>query len=60
MNRAEIDRILDEADKIRPSSGFEMSVMDAVRQEAHRPPPLEFPWQRALPGIIALLVALVW
>ena len=57
MNRADIERILDDENKILPSSGFEMSVMDAVRQEADRLPPLAFPWSRALPGMIALLAA---
>jgi hypothetical protein len=53
-----VDRILSREDDILPSSGFVMSVMDAVRQEAATPPPIAFPWLRALPGMIALGVAL--
>ena len=33
--------------------------MDAVRREALEPPPIPFPWRRALPGIVAFAVALV-
>src|SRR5206468_12240322 len=31
--------------------GFVASVMDAVRREATVPPPIPFPWKRALPGL---------
>jgi hypothetical protein len=47
----EIDRILSRRDEILPSSGFAASVMEAIRQESAVPPPLPFPWKRALPGI---------
>ena len=33
--------------------GHAASVMDAVRREALTPPPLPFPWGRALPGFVA-------
>ena len=46
-----IDRILSTKDEILPSSGFSASVMEAVRREAVAPPPIAFPWKRALPGI---------
>jgi hypothetical protein len=49
----EIDRILSRKDEILPSSGFTVSVMDAVRREAAAPPPIPFPWKRALPGLVA-------
>ena len=49
----EIDRILSREDEILPSSGFAVSVMDAVRREAAAPPPIPFPWKRALPGLVA-------
>jgi len=59
----EIDRILSRGDEILPSSGFASSVMDAVRREAAAPPPIPFPWKRALPGMVvggfALIVGLV-
>src|SRR5450755_2342944 len=54
----EIDRILSREDEILPSSGFTVSVMDAVRREAAVPMPIAFPWKRALPGLIIGSVAL--
>jgi hypothetical protein len=54
-----VDRILSREDDILPSSGFVFSVMEAVRQEAATPPPIPFPWTRALPGLMALGVALI-
>ena len=58
MSDSEIDRILSERDEIMPSSGFAASVMEAVRREASAPPPIPFPWLRALPGVILAVVAL--
>jgi hypothetical protein len=57
----EMNRILSREDEILPSSGFAVSVMDAVRREAAAPPPIPFPWKRALPGLVAggLALALV-
>jgi hypothetical protein len=56
----EIDRILSRKDDILPSSGFAVSVMDAVRREAAAPPaPIPFPWMRALPGLVVGASALV-
>jgi hypothetical protein len=54
----EIDRMLSREDEILPSSGFALSVMDAVRREAAAPPPIPFPWKRALPGLVVVGVAL--
>jgi hypothetical protein len=54
----EINRILSREDEILPSSGFAVSVMDAVRREAAAPPPIPFPWKRALPGLVAAGFAL--
>jgi hypothetical protein len=54
-----LDRILLEQDTLLPSSGFAASVMDAVQQQAAAPAPIPFPWKWALPGIAALLVAMV-
>jgi hypothetical protein len=56
----EMHRILSHEDEILPSSGFAVSVMEAVRREAAAPPPIPFPWKRALPGLVAggLAVAL--
>ena len=33
--------------------------MDAVRREAAAPPPIPFPWKRAVPGMCAACLALV-
>ena len=60
----ELDRMLSKRDEIVPSSGFVMSVMDAVRREAEASeptpiPPLAFPWLRALPIFAALATVLV-
>ncbi len=58
MTRDELDRILSAEEPIVPSSGFAASVMDAVRREAATPPPIPFPWKRALPGIVVGIAAL--
>jgi len=59
LNDAEIDPILSGKDEILPSSGFVASVMDAVRREATAPPPIPFPWRRALPGLALVVATLV-
>jgi hypothetical protein len=48
----EVDHMLSREDEILPSSGFAVAVMDAVRREAAAPPPIPFPWKRALLGLI--------
>jgi hypothetical protein len=53
MGNDEIDRMLSREDEILPSSGFAVSVIDAVRRDAAAPPPIPFPWKRALPGLVA-------
>jgi hypothetical protein len=52
IGHEDIDHILSREDEIFPSSGFAASVMDAVRREAASPPPIPFPWKRALPGLV--------
>jgi hypothetical protein len=56
----EMNRILSRDDEILPSSGFTASVMDAVRREAAVPPPIPFPWKRALPGVVVGGLVLAW
>jgi hypothetical protein len=58
MNDAEIDPVLSGQDEILPSAGFVACVMDAVRREAAVPPPIPFPWKRALPGLALALVVM--
>lgn len=59
MRGDDLDRILYEDHVIVPSSGFAVAVMDAVRRESVVPPPIPFPWKRALPGLFAGGVALM-
>jgi len=58
MKDTEIDRILAKQDEILPSSGFVASVMEAVRREAVAPPPIPFPWKRALPMLVLAALSL--
>lgn len=53
-----IDNILATEEHLIPTSGFLASVMERVREEATAPPPIPFPWRRAIPGI--LLAAVVF
>lgn len=48
----EIDHILATEEELIPSSGFLSSVMEHVQEEAAAPPPIPFPWKRAIPGIL--------
>lgn len=59
MSDEEIDRIAGAPDSIVPSSGFAASVMEAVKRDAEVPPPIPFPWKRALPGLIICTAVLV-
>jgi hypothetical protein len=59
----DLERMLADESAITPSAGFLTSVMEAVEREAAAPPPLEFPWFRALPGLLATaaaIIAAVW
>lgn len=57
MKQDDIDKILASETEIAPSPTFLDSVMQAVEREATMTPPLQYPWVRALPGFLALLVA---
>jgi hypothetical protein len=59
LSNEEMDRVLAGDDGIVPSSGFASSVMKALRRDAEAPPPIPFPWKRALPGLIVCLAAAV-
>jgi hypothetical protein len=48
----EIDHMLSSENELLPSSGFAVAVMDAIEREAATPPPIPFPWKRALPGMV--------
>ena len=58
MRQDDLDRILSEKQEIVPSAGFLDGVMAAVEREACAPPPIPFPWKRAIPGIAAAVTAL--
>lgn len=58
MRNDDLDRILSTEQEIIPSSGFVAAVMDTVRHDAAAPPPIPFPWKRALPGLCAAGIAL--
>jgi hypothetical protein len=60
MKPDELDCVLSREAEINPSSGFVRSVMAAVRSEAAAPPPIPFPWKRALPGLLVFVVAIAW
>ena len=53
MHHDELDDIFSRDQDLMPSSGFVASVMDEVRQTAAAPPPIPFPWKRAVPGFAA-------
>jgi hypothetical protein len=55
-----IDRILSTDEQLVPSSGFASAVMERVRVEAAAPPPIPFPWRRALPGILLVIAVFGW
>jgi hypothetical protein len=59
MTDEELDNVLAEEGQVVPSSGFVASVMEAVRREASTPPPIPFPWTRALPGLAVCVAILV-
>jgi len=60
MKPDELDRVMSRESEIIPSSGFVRSVMAAIHSEAAAPPPIPFPWKRALPGILAFVAAIAW
>jgi hypothetical protein len=55
-----IDRILAAEEPLVPSSGFLASVMERVQAEAVAPPPIPFPWRRAIPGFLLAAGVLGW
>ena len=60
MDLSRIDRILASDEPLIPSSGFLGSVMERVREEAATPPPIPFPWKRAVPGILLIAGVFGW
>jgi hypothetical protein len=60
MNPNKLDAILAHEEAIVPSSGFLARVMDKVEEEAVAPPPIPFPWKRAIPGFVLAGGVLGW
>jgi hypothetical protein len=60
MNHDDLDHLLSHEAEIVPSSGFTASVLNLVRAQAQAPPPIPFPWKRALPGMAAAVLSLAW
>lgn len=59
-NRDGLDQILAAEEDLVPSSGFAVSVMERVREDAAMPEPIPFPWKRVLPGAIVVAIGLAW
>jgi len=60
MASSQIDQILTTEVPLVPSSGFLASVMERVREEAAAPPPIPFPWKRAVPGMVVIAGVFGW
>ena len=60
MTNTRLDRMLAADEEIVPSSGFLSSVMERVSEEAAAPPPIPFPWRRAVPGMALAAGAFGW
>ena len=60
MTNERIDEILGTEPELVPSSGFAASVMERVREEAAAPPPIPFPWKRAVPGMVVAAGVFGW
>ncbi len=60
MTTKKIDRILAGEDELIPTSGFAASVMERIEDEAAAPPPIPFPWKRAVPGMVLAAGGFGW
>ncbi len=60
MTNERIDEILGSEPELVPSSGFAASVMERIREETAVPPPIPFPWKRAVPGFVIAGCVLGW
>jgi hypothetical protein len=55
-----IELILAAEEPLVPSSGFVSAVMERVHEESRVPPPIPFPWKRAIPGIALTVGIFGW
>ena len=57
---AGLEQILAAEQDLLPSSGFLAAVMEQVEREAAVPPPIPFPWKRAIPGMVLAAAVFGW
>jgi len=55
-----IEKILAREEELIPSSGFLASVMERIEDEVVAPPPIPFPWKRAVPGMTLAACVFGW
>ncbi len=60
MTTKKIEKILAGEEELIPSSGFVASVMERIEDEAAAPPPIPFPWKRAMPGMVLAAGGFGW
>lgn len=60
LKLSRVDEILATDEELAPSSGFLVSVMERVHEEARMPAPIPFPWKRALPGFVLAAGVFGW
>lgn len=51
-----LNSVLVNEETLIPSSGFVAGVMQRVREEAAVPPPILFPWKRAIPAFLVAVI----
>lgn len=60
---SEMDRLLIAhflpGEELEPSSGFAVSVMEAVGTKISAPLPVPFPWRRVVPSLVAVLCLMI-
>lgn len=60
MTSEKMDKILASEEELMPSSGFLSLVMERIHEEAAAPPPIPFPWKRAVPGMVLAAGVFGW
>lgn len=55
-----IDSILSSDEELVPTSGFQATVMERVREESIVPKSIPFPWKLAVPGMVLAAGTIGW